>query len=208
MRRLAFAAVLALTGCNATTNQAAITDPSTACFAGLASDTRFQPLIPHIGAIDKADQASIDMLTSKAMPTEPERVALKVWAVARNTCMDMGAETRKVHQPPHFQGLMESYNTALVLGIARLYAGEINYGQFVTERQRLASEASRAWAVARTNFNAERRQAQAAQQAQAAADMTNAMILLQASQPRPAPMAPPVSCASRNVGGTVYTDCR
>jgi hypothetical protein len=46
-------------------------------------------------------------------------------------------------------------------------------------------------------------------QNQSAAQTATGLMLLQASQPQPVMplMRPPLSCSSRNVMGTIYTDC-
>lgn len=59
--------------------------------------------------------------------------------------------------------------------------------------------------------DAMQRQAEMAQREQSNRDIANGLLLLQMARPQPTPnplMAPPISCSSRNVGGTVYTDCR
>lgn len=218
MNLLVFATlvVVALAGCNATMPQqakrpAASDDPSNACFNGLASDSRLRVLVPRIGAINRADQASIDMMASKESPSEQERLALKIWTVARQTCVEMGADFRKAYAPPQYQGIIEAYNAPLMMAIAKLYAGDINYGQFIAERQRLAAESQARWNGARQSERQDSvaaQQAQAAMRAQSAAELNNAMMLMQAAQPRPASPSAPTNCTSRMIGNTVNTDCR
>lgn len=60
----------------------------------------------------------------------------------------------------------------------------------------------------RQQIDAQQRLLEQQRRAQESQDFTNSLLLLNAARPRPAPLMPPVSCSSRNVAGTVYTDCR
>jgi len=104
--------------------------------------------------------------------------------------------------------MVEDQNSGFVGLLARLYAGQINYGQFVTGRIALAEQT-------RARSNALREQtarldAQAREQrvARSNAELSNALMLLQLSQPQPAPLQPWVNCTSRNLNGVVHTNCR
>jgi uncharacterized protein YhaN len=81
------------------------------------------------------------------------------------------------------------------------------------ERQRIAAalDAEQARQRAALAADAQRQQYEnVRRQQQAEQDIINGLLLMQAARPRPiAPIiSPPVSCSSRNLGGTVYTNCQ
>lgn len=181
-------ACIILAGCVATMPQqaarpTAADDPSNKCFQALGSDQRFAPLTPHLGDISKVDQASIEMLASTAKPTEQEKKALSVWGVARQTCADMGRSFRAEYAPPGWATAFDAQQNALIRTIASLYAGNITYGQFIAERQRLASS-TRA-RLDEVNGQDRAARTQQAQQEAARADAALQMMLQQqrANQP-------------------------
>lgn len=214
-------ASLALAGCNATmpASQSNIQistadDPTRKCFAALDDAPDLQMLLPKVGSVSTVAAVTIDHMARPDKATEDDKTAIKLWAAARNKCIDVGKQFRQMYQPAMYNGLPESANEEFVIAMARLYSGEWTYGQFSTHRKQLAVKYDGLWNNARQQEGQARAAAQqqrAAEQAQMNADFTNAMMLMQAAQPRPvAPqlMNPAISCSSRNVGGTVYTDCR
>lgn len=197
---------LALAACQATAPQqkTAADDPSLPCFQSIEHNPSVQILKPKIGSFLNPEAATLDMRADSSTPTAEEKTAIRAWAELRNTCRSIGADFRNKYAPPLYTANLDNALSKFMVNLSKLYAGQMNYGQFVNERIMLANEAKVKQAQAREQDQ----QARAAQQAQASAEMSNALMLLQLSQPRPAPIAPQVSCQSRNVGGTVYTDCR
>ena len=153
------AGFLALAGCNATMpverRPTSADDPTQRCFETSYLDPRLQVLIPKVGALGNPNSTGIDLLVDKSKPTDDERVALKIWADVRPFCLEQGAAFRSRFAPPGFDSSLRSAQTNLILLTAQLYAGEINYGQFNTERRKLA-EANRATLSTISNQQAER----------------------------------------------------
>lgn len=199
-------ASIILAACQATAPQqkTAADDPSLPCFQSIEHNPNVQVLKPKIGSFLNPEAATLDMRAESSTPTAEEKTAIRAWAELRNTCRSIGVDFRNKYAPPLYTANLDNALSKFMVNLSKLYAGQMNYGQFVNERIMLANEARVKQAQAREQDQ----QARAAQQAQASAEMSNALMLLQLSQPRPAPVAPQVSCQSRNVGGTVYTDCR
>lgn len=121
-------------------------DPSRACFDALAYDKRFVPLRDRIAINLPASQPTIQMLADKSSPTPDEKLALGEWAAARDGCLAQGAAFRAAYAPPTYTTWMSSNVTTVKLLVARLYAGEISYGEFNRQRAE-ASESSKAYAA-------------------------------------------------------------
>jgi hypothetical protein len=219
MKPLIALVVLALVGCEATMPQqpakTTADDPSRKCFASLGDDPQLAVLHSKVGKPNDITSTTLDMLSSKERVAEgPEKKAVQYWAFTRNACVDAGKRFREIYQPVMYTGLVESQNEAFVVLLSKLYSGEYTYGEFNVARKQIAAkfaDAYRAAQVQEQQAIRSNQQARAAQQAQESADFTNAMILLQAAQPRPAPapiIQPSISCTSQNLSGTVYTNCR
>jgi len=221
MKLLIALAALALVGCNATmpSSQSNIRittedDPSRKCFAALGSKSELQVLVPKLGSVVSASGVTLEHLARQDKATEEEKAAIRLWADERNKCIDAGRQFRHMYQPAMYNGLPENSNEEFIVALAKLYSGEWTYGQFSSHRKQLSVKYESLWSAARQQEGRENQAAEnrrAAERAQAAADFTNAMILLQAAQPRPAPapiIQPQISCTSQNLSGTVYTNCR
>lgn len=216
---LLLAAFLALVGCEATMPQqptkTTADDPSRKCLNSLGDDPQLAVLHSKVGKPNEITSTTLEMLSNKDRVADgAEKKAVQYWAFTRNACIEAGKRFREIYQPVMYTGLVESQNEAFVVLLSKLYSGEYTYGEFNVARKQVAAKFSDAYRAAQVQEQQSIRsnqQARAAQQAQASADFTNAMMLLQAAQPRPAPapiLTPSISCSSRNVGGTVYTDCR
>lgn len=217
---LVVAAAIALAGCNATmpTAQSNVRfttddDPSRICFAALANKPELQVLQPKLGSIAAASGVTLEHMARQDKATDDDKAAIKMWADERNKCIDSGKQFRQMYQPTMYNGLPESSNAEFIIALSKLYSGEWTYGQFSTHRKQLSVKYDGLWQAARQQEGQANQAAQsrrAAEQAQASADFANAMLLMQAAQPRPpAPiLTPSISCSSRTAGGTVYTECR
>jgi hypothetical protein len=213
MRALLPALVLVLAGCNATMPQqqsrpTANDDPSGGCFAGI-------PINPELAAIagkiplGDSRMATLQMLSSKEVPTETEKQALSLWAKYRTECVERGRSFRARWAPPGWATAYENGQVSAMQAIAALYGGG-TYGQFNVDRQRIGAQLA-------ANLEAASRGAQQAEANQRASDQAaslqslQTMQLLQSMQPRPVqlPMpAPTVYCNSQQIGNQVHTNCR
>lgn len=123
-----------LVGCVTPGKQAykptAADDPSNACFAGLMVDARFDVLRPKMAINVKPADLSLEMMADKSYPSEEERRALSVWKIARDSCMAQGESFRQAYAPPAYRATVTSNVTRVHDLAAKLYAGEMSYGEF------------------------------------------------------------------------------
>lgn len=221
MRRVvALVSVLAaLTGCNAVSPKqpqpSMADDPTGACLKSLQTDPRIQVLAARLGPFGEALKPTLEMMGSKDTPTEVERSALSTWIAARQDCVERGASFRRTHAPLQYQGIIEDYDAHLAIAAAKLYAGDLTFGQFIAERQRLASSAQGRWNQARQTevrdiLNAQKEEAAA--RARIAADVAQALSAMQpviAPQPPSAPIIQmPTRCTTQRHGNMSYTNCQ
>ncbi|RYH67818.1 MAG: hypothetical protein EON54_03765 [Alcaligenaceae bacterium] len=205
------AAAVLIGGCDATMPRrlTAADDPTNACYATLYAGPKLDVLKPRLADPSKPNSPSVDQISSKDRPTAEEKQAIKSWAEARRSCNQEGAEFRAKHAPVYYRLATEEQNDAFVVLLANLYSDQITYGQFIQQRSGLSAETRRKLEAGVRNGQADlaqREQVNAARQAQ----VNNALLLLQAAQPQPAPIAPfrpQINCTSRNMAGTVQTNC-
>ena len=102
------------------------------------TDPRISLLTAKVGSLKEAGEATLPMLASTATPTPEEKTALEYWGSERQRCLGLGKVYRAHNLPASVVSTFEAGQKNLVFLTARLYAGEINYGQFNTQRQELA----------------------------------------------------------------------
>jgi hypothetical protein len=121
-------------------------DPSQSCHLNLTMDKRFELIQPKIAIRERPENASLDMLSDKSYPTAEERQVLSAWKSARDACTALGASFRAQYAPLDFQATLNANLTRLNELIARLYGGDITYGEF--NRTRAENAARNAQAMA------------------------------------------------------------
>lgn len=154
---LLIALLLTLAGCVTPRGQqakrpTANDDPSKPCFDSIAYDNRFVGLRDKIAINIKAERPSMEMLTNSTVPTDEEKRLLETWVAARETCFDLGTSFRSQYSPPEYQATLLGAHTRVNMLTAKLYAGQITYGEFnelradnsVEGQQRLATIIQRA----------------------------------------------------------------
>ncbi|WP_198969757.1 hypothetical protein [Xylophilus sp. ASV27] len=112
-------------------------DPTAECLAAANRDPRLTVLESKVGSLRSAGQASLPMLGSKQMPSPQEKTALDIWGSERQRCLPLGQNYRASKFPPALASAFELNQRELVFLTTRLYAGDINYGQFNMRRQEL-----------------------------------------------------------------------
>lgn len=190
-----------LAGCATEPPRTAADDPTFACLRGLQEQQKYQHLYTKIAK--SAEAATLEQLASKEVATEEEKVMLSSWAQDRRICHQEGQGYRAAYAPPGYVTVFDNLQMGLISLTARLYAGEITFGQFNQARINLAAETDRGMdRVRQEQMQALDRQAQInlIGQQQIIESMRRAFV--------PVPMQPSTSCTSRSIGGTVYTDCR
>ena len=114
-------------------------DPTAECLVASNRDPRLLVLESKIGSLRAAGQASVVMLSSKELPTPAEKSALEFWGNERQRCLGQGAAYRTTYLPAAVVSTFEIGQRDLLLLTAKLYAGDLNFGQFNVQRQELAT---------------------------------------------------------------------
>lgn len=204
---LATAAVAMLAGCQTFPQVSTDSDPSRACFNSIPAKAELDVLKPKIGSFTDPNAATLEMRSNKEKPSDQEKQALSAWASLRMQCMQAGETFRAAPGMGAYNALITNQNSQFLGLMAKLYSGEWGYSQFIDARIALANESQQRWQEAQRQQQSDARakqQADAVQQMQ----LNNSLMLLQAAQPQPiAPLRPQVNCTSRNVMGTVQTNC-
>lgn len=219
MKYALIAAVVVLAGCQTTgplnfsqaPRPGPQDDPSMKCIATMVTDPAFKPLESRLGPFGSSPPApTLEMRANKDLATDEERQAISHWGNRRQACHNEGIAFRNQYAPPYVRAAFD-WQTSNLLGLmAKLYARDINYGQFIAERDRGAAEfrsmiatgnaqAQQANAAAQS-AEAQRRQALAAQNAQ------TLQIMQMLNPPRP-PAPAPVNCTTTRNGQFLNTQC-
>lgn len=119
----------------------AMDDPTLACLGRLFASDRLHILNSHVGDVARVNSASIEQLASNSTPTAAEKEAISFWGSERMKCLDEGRSFRAQYAPPGYTVVVEGVQMELAYLAAKLYAGNITYGQFNIERNRLAANA-------------------------------------------------------------------
>jgi hypothetical protein len=114
-------------------------DPTAQCLDTLNRDPRLSRLQPKVGSLRSAGEASLPMLSSSEMPSAEEKTALEWWGNERQRCLGLGSAYRVANMPAPLVASFETGQRDLVMLTARLYSGQLTYGQFNVQRQELAS---------------------------------------------------------------------
>lgn len=196
---------IGLTGCanmDEVAGPTAADDPSNLCFEQMLRDQRFNALYTKTPRL--AQEATLEQLASKEVPDEQGKKDLAEWVSFRLHCLKSGANFRAEYAPPGFDAVVTWLQVEVANAAAKLYAGEITYGQFARRRLELVPEYE-----ARMSAVMSRHQAAVNQQNQIDPVRQQLMVdqLRRAFMPSPS-MGTGINCTSRNIGGTVYTDCR
>lgn len=219
MKHYAIVAIACLTACAAALAQqqsrpTSRDDPTRSCFSQAENNSpTLDVLKPKLGNLFGRAVPTIEMRANRDKPTDEEKQALSTWAQIRQQCLEMGRAFRAQYSPPGWAVAFDESQSQFLAAIANLYVGDISYGQFVAERERLAIAGSAKLEQAdRSNMAAmaqQQAQQRAMEQQQNQARTNAAIQLLLQPQPRPAqPMfSPSVNCTSRAVGNTVQTNC-
>ena len=218
---LSLAAILALVGCvtpgggvqqaRPSTND----DPSIGCMAEIGVDKRFVPLREKIAINLRPEKATLEMMSDPTTPTGDEKKLLGVWKIARDTCLDRGASFRAQYAPPEYRSNIAIGTAAVDALTARLYAGEITYGQFNRERASNAVQGQARGAA----LEQREREANAAAAAQeedrrrqaagmALQNMQNQQLIQQQQRAYQMPIPRQTTCTSRRIGSQVETVCQ
>lgn len=164
------AALALLAGCDTMPQQqvqqaprpTAADDPSVTCARRAAVMPQFAPLSEKIAINMRADQVSLEMLADRARPTDQEKALLSAWQQQRVACFDVGVSFRAAYAPPRYVAWLSSSHNGTSGLVARLYGGDMTYGEFNRARASLAADTE----ATRLEMQQRERETQAAAAAQ------------------------------------------
>lgn len=177
-------------------------DPSMECFSSLGRDLRFDALYTKIPRAP--NEATLAQLSSKEVPNEQEQKALEEWVSFRLHCLKSGSSYRAAYAPAGYDSVFTWLQIEVANTAAKLYAGEISFGQFNQKRAALGLEYGTRMDAVIANSGS------SASQPRQLDSVSQQLLIDQARRafaPGPS-IGPATNCTSRNIGGTVYTDCR
>jgi hypothetical protein len=188
----------AISGCVTTQppGPSAENDPSRSCLQRLSQQADIAPLAKKIGSLWSANETTIQQLADTARPDEAEKAMLAYWGSERMECLARGRPFRQQWAPPGYSEVYESAQMNIVHLIARLYSGEITFGQFNVARNENSANSN-----ARLERLRDRDMAQAAAARQQADNAALQMMLLQERQR-------PLQTSCYRIGSTVNCTTR
>jgi hypothetical protein len=146
-------------------------DPTNSCMKRVNEDPF---ILTHLAAktgVGRPGSPSIEMLSDKTVPNEQERQALSTYSGERQRCIDLGGSYRRQNMPAQVTQVMEQGAQNVTFLLAKLYAGEITFGEYNTRRIQNGNE-SRARL---TDFDQRRQQQQQADEDRRRSDVANAL---------------------------------
>jgi hypothetical protein len=211
MRTVLAIAVLAAAAAAHAQRPTGADDPTIHCLRSLSERAELAPLAAKIGDLNNAHRQTLPQLADPSKPTEDEKALISLWGTERMTCLDRGRQFRAQYAPPAFAQAFEGGQQRFITLLARLYSGELTYGQFNQARNESATQMAAQFQQAAQGLNDLARAEQAQRQAEAQAQFQSGLQLLQMARPQPVPMPnlmqPSVNCISRPTLGGVQTTC-
>lgn len=182
------------------------------CFDALARDPDLSSIAGKVsltGTKPSLMQLASDETVS---PTEKEVIAL--WSSKRDRCWDVWAIGATFYPNNEQVNIGATTKDTVDLLIVELYKGRLTYGDFAKKRVEVRNLADAKSAekykeaLAATAKEADLQQQRAIQRAAIdAQNQANNILLLQATQPKPAPASRTINCESNRFGNSVQTTC-
>jgi len=110
-----------------------------ACLLELKGDARVQIIFEKL-PFDISKGQSLAVLASKERATQPERVALSLFAAEAERCLDTGSDWRIKNYPPVVISLLSTYRVSIISAFADLYSGTITFGEMAKTRSKLTAD--------------------------------------------------------------------
>ena len=104
-------------------------NPSIACVANAITAQDVQPIIGKIGT---GTQATLPMLSDNTRPNPEQQAALLAYDTRNSACIDLGSSWRRQYLPPEDEAVIMRAIRENQASRARLYRGEITFGQYNT----------------------------------------------------------------------------
>ncbi len=115
-------------------------NPVARCFETIYTNPRLAPIATKVGNGTDASTFTPAQLANPVLATEEEKLLIADWYKARRLCVNFGANYYSVNYPAQLH-IYEWQQAEFSLLMASLFQGKISYGEFVTQRQRLVTEA-------------------------------------------------------------------
>lgn len=109
-------------------------DPTTACMKRLTEDPYILKHLSEKTGIGRPGQPTLQMLADKSRVTAEEKEALSTYSSARDQCLASGSSYRRANMPSNVVFDLESSGQRVTLLLAKLYAGEMTYGEYNSAR--------------------------------------------------------------------------
>jgi len=93
-------------------------------------DKHFEPLRTRIAINQRPETLSLEMMADKSRPTKEELQLLSDYKADRDECVVRGESFRANFAPPGYVAQFNANIARVNELLARLYAGEMNYGEF------------------------------------------------------------------------------
>jgi hypothetical protein len=203
--------------------QTSADDPTIQCLGALATHPDVAPLADKLGSLTAANKQTIAQLADSSKPTESEKAMISAWGTQRMACMEQGTRFRAQYAPPGMGAAFEDNQRRIISLLAKLYSGELTYGQFNQARnessayffaqvRQISQQLDSQQRAERDRLDAQRQYEAQRQQAEAQAQFQSGLQLLQMARPQPMQMPnllqPSVNCISRPLPGNgVRTTC-
>ena len=109
------------------------------CYFELNSNPKLTRLLPKVGAIqtEKGYRAPIELLADKTKPNKEDKAAIGFWAKERQDCDQKAQAFLQAKTSPGNYAVRQSVDSRYYALLARLYAGDLSFGEFVQNRQDL-----------------------------------------------------------------------
>jgi hypothetical protein len=143
-------------------------DPGAACVRALDADPELQPLAQKTPLAFPSPRRRTLTLAMQSDPrkVDDDKPLVSAWTKALQHCFELGHDFRSQVLTPESQAILQSQQDDLEDLLAKLYAGELSYGDFNRARQDIYNKhAEQASSTARKMLDDRAAQALAAQQA-------------------------------------------
>jgi len=140
-------------------------DPTSACLAQLAGDASLHALAQKT-PLAGIKSVTLAMLADTSKPDAADKLLLDAWSTRLKACYAQGQAFREHTVTPASKAILDAQQHATEALLARLYGGELSYGEFNRARRESYDQfAGQASASAQKMFDERAAQALAGQQA-------------------------------------------
>ena len=109
------------------------------CYVSLNDDPKFARLLPKVGSIqpEKGYRPSIELLANRTKATKEDKIAISYWGKVRQECDQKSLAYVQAHSSAEAFARQQSASNLFYALLAKLFAGDINFGDFCQSRYEL-----------------------------------------------------------------------